>query len=947
MDALLDAQALESDLAAVMRRLPASSRYGARDGAGGLVTGGMMQALYARVGKLQALLRRKESDARAATARANALQAQLDAAAATQASLDTRLLESARALAAREQALLEASQRARDAERRALLAGGGGAGGADAAAAGLQRALEEAHAQLTARDSELAQARARLTERDAELREAERVLRASEAELAGQLATAASNLMPLVAGGAPGATNKSGSAGGDAQTRIRELEAEVLHLKSSLASAVQARGTATAANSAEYLAATTTTTTTTSSNSSTASVATLTAELAAVRAELAAERTAKARITETAEKLKSDAAAARSEAERLAREADFFRAPGGSPRSAIPTPIGAVPLHRPSDTGSTLQLPTAHLPELGELVVEVGSTAFVPRASYNGGMTPPSGAATPTHGGSAASALIVSQLRDALTKERADRQALQGQLEVVRAEAASLRTSHQKSAATRTQEVSEAAHKAQALESQLRDAQRRLAAAESRLLEVGHEARAQRAGEPAASAELDAERESARMLRLQVSTLAGSLDILQRQLAACRADLRLARDQQLADSLAAQHLSRQVEELGSDAARRLRDAESAADALARAHLERLMELRNHRALLDVCSSAVPGGGGFAHGGSAYTYDGLVSGVEQPATPPAGSGGSREGSSASQGGVPSAVAGAQQHQQPRASHLSAGSGSVAPASSVHPAELDGHVEWHSGLPLLERHLQLDSAGSAVAPAPGRTSVAGSGGYRDDLRTASSLGDGLPAAAVPAAAGDEGGYESYLTDNFSEQGTLNAHHHHQQEQEQQVHLQFPQLPLQPAAGFQQQQQGEQSASPSQRASRTTVSDSFAFSSAGGSTADQPTAATAINHSRAPHPTMMRLYDTQPLPAALAGGYNAGAGGYEQYSQEVQYDQQYMHQEQQYSHHHQHHQQQQQEEGLVVMGRLTGDSSTGGDFDAGVLAARLNGLSHEAPL
>jgi hypothetical protein len=38
----------------------------------------------------------------------------------------------------------------------------------------------------------------------------------------------------------------------------------------------------------------------------------------------------------------------------------------------------------------------------------------------------------------------------------------------------------------------------------------------------------------------------------------------------------------------------QIEELGLDAQARLRAAEDAADALARAHLDRLMELRSHR-----------------------------------------------------------------------------------------------------------------------------------------------------------------------------------------------------------------------------------------------------------------------------------------------------------------------------------------------------------------
>jgi hypothetical protein len=49
----MDTEALEADLAAVLRRLPASSRYGSRDGASELVASGVVQQLYARVTRLQ------------------------------------------------------------------------------------------------------------------------------------------------------------------------------------------------------------------------------------------------------------------------------------------------------------------------------------------------------------------------------------------------------------------------------------------------------------------------------------------------------------------------------------------------------------------------------------------------------------------------------------------------------------------------------------------------------------------------------------------------------------------------------------------------------------------------------------------------------------------------------------------------------------------------------
>jgi hypothetical protein len=49
----MDTAALEADLAAVLRRLPASSRYGSRNGASELVAAGVVQQLYARVTRLQ------------------------------------------------------------------------------------------------------------------------------------------------------------------------------------------------------------------------------------------------------------------------------------------------------------------------------------------------------------------------------------------------------------------------------------------------------------------------------------------------------------------------------------------------------------------------------------------------------------------------------------------------------------------------------------------------------------------------------------------------------------------------------------------------------------------------------------------------------------------------------------------------------------------------------
>lgn len=52
--------------------------------------------------------------------------------------------------------------------------------------------------------------------------------------------------------------------------------------------------------------------------------------------------------------------------------------------------------------------------------------------------------------------------------------------------------------------------------------------------------------------------------------LAGSVEVLQKQLAAARADLAAARDQQLADALTAQALSRRVEEVRGNHRSRVR-----------------------------------------------------------------------------------------------------------------------------------------------------------------------------------------------------------------------------------------------------------------------------------------------------------------------------------------------------------------------------------------
>jgi hypothetical protein len=52
-DAMMDASAMEEDLAMVMKKLPASLRYGARDGGRDIIATGMVQQLYTRLMRLQ------------------------------------------------------------------------------------------------------------------------------------------------------------------------------------------------------------------------------------------------------------------------------------------------------------------------------------------------------------------------------------------------------------------------------------------------------------------------------------------------------------------------------------------------------------------------------------------------------------------------------------------------------------------------------------------------------------------------------------------------------------------------------------------------------------------------------------------------------------------------------------------------------------------------------
>ncbi|KAF5828464.1 hypothetical protein DUNSADRAFT_17593 [Dunaliella salina] len=158
----MDTEALEADLAAVLRRLPASSRYGSRDGASELVASGVVQQLYARVTRLQSLLRRREADAHEANERSHALDAQLTEVQAAESQLNAQLMEATRKLATRDHELLTAQQRVKDAETRARATSAVPPDGnmyvGQEELDRMQQQLQEAKAQLAVRDAELASA---------------------------------------------------------------------------------------------------------------------------------------------------------------------------------------------------------------------------------------------------------------------------------------------------------------------------------------------------------------------------------------------------------------------------------------------------------------------------------------------------------------------------------------------------------------------------------------------------------------------------------------------------------------------------------------------------------------------------------------------------------------------------------------------------------------------
>lgn len=345
----------------------------------------------------------------------------------------------------------------------------------------------------------------------------------------------------------------------------------------------------------------------------------------------------------------------------------------------------------------------------------------------------------------------------------------------------------------------------------------------------------------------------------------------------------------------------QLDDLGTDASRRLRDAESAADALARAHLERLMELRNHRALLNVDAAASHAAAAAAMGGlyrGDHASDTASSGVDQPPTPPASTGfagaGALSTTAFARRSLPGSgdVDGGQQGRE-----------AGQPSVGVHPAELDGGVEWHSGLPLLARHLQLNSGDlgphelpghpeAVVATSSHRTTTATS--FQQGLHTAGSLGGALE--AVPET---DGYVEDYMSDSQSE-------HQHQ----------LPQM----------------------HDSRTTASDSFAFS---GAVSDQGAAADWQPPSTFSEP------QSQPYHTFDNGHGGYSVGGAEQYADEQYHHQQYS--EEQYQQHQQYEEDMYSQHvstshGAVNMGGFDGGYDDYG-YDMG--AARFSGISFEAPM
>lgn len=181
-----------------------------------------------------------------------------------------------------------------------------------------------------------------------------------------------------------------------------------------------------------------------------------------------------------------------------------------------------------------------------------------------------------------------------------------------------------------------------------------------------------------------------------------SVEVLQQQLAATRADLAATRKQELAEEQRVQKLSRQAEELEEESTRRLRAAEDIADRLSRAYLESLLDLR----------------------GEAFCVLSSPARKQPPLPSPARTPGTGCVAGAAQRGAHDqrGTANAQEQQLGDDGELSLPGSRretvevVPPASStpVHPAELDSGVEWHVGLQLLPRHLQLDdgSVGEAT-------------------------------------------------------------------------------------------------------------------------------------------------------------------------------------------------------------------------------------------
>lgn len=818
---LADAAALEEDLAAVMKRLPASLRYGARETGADLVSTGLLQQLYNRLSRLQAMLKQREVDAQKTSRQLAELKTKVADSEAHETELEAHLMVVTRQLASRDQELLDVEQRLRETERRSIeqaqtiavqyssRSEGGAFSTSSSELLALRAALETATAALAKRDEELSLASQKLKQRDYELREADCVLRASEREMASQLQTAAGRLLPGLTATRDLRNESADSADkitGVQQDRIRELESKVTELQAALdatSSSLHAtitRGTSLPSWSASHHASEDAASHMSSNFTSSAqsegipnprSGSVMSIDAATVTKALEVELESLTRELQmhqaTMDALRADTEAAKQtvEVERQARlELEMLVKRLRETSSKTTTTTTATDVNKESHVNVFVSEKSmvGQKWDSAEAFAQEAKYLLTSEASRlpddAGNQTAIVAMADMAWGSAGIPVALANQWRKALAQERGERQELSGRLEMATAELATLKTQISRLHNAHSVELTEAAHRVQQLEKQVKDLQARLESALLRLQEMQEEFTVARQNHAATADELSLERDACRRLRLQVSVTQGSIDVLQKALISAREELAQAREQQLADALAAQTLSRQVEELGAEAASRLYAAEDAADRLARAQLERLLELRAHP----------------------YMENGLYSFAMVPATPPPNVNPSilekqllhdgRTSRRSLHAVLEGPLAELNEATQYQMTQVNAGSGTVSgtlsplpssggassiatlrrittassvshsakapsPATPEQPRDqsaraldLSPEVEWHSGLEVLERHLQLNSL---EAPPPSDilpiSGLDAPHQYDAVSSRASSLGSGIGSVGKP--------------------------------------------------------------------------------------------------------------------------------------------------------------------------------------------------------